>query len=119
MKIRSHTLLAVLAAVALVGSAGLAHAAGKKAAARGKVSKMDSAAKSFTVSNKKQGDTVVVYDDKTAFKKPGAAAAAAPVDGTAADVKDGTRVVVQGNLDAGKVHATQVTIAGARKKGAR
>src|SRR4051812_39570598 len=118
MKIRTNGLFATLAAaVVLLGSAGLAQAAkGEKPSARGKVSKLDTSAKTFVVSSKKAGDTAVSYSDSTKFRKVGPEEDAKPVDATAADLKDGTRVTVRGALADGKVTATQIQIGGHKKK---
>src|SRR3569833_1103434 len=86
-------LVAATAAIALVGSAQFVLAA--KAAARGVVSKVDSAAKTFVVTNKKSGDVTASYDDKTVFKKAAEDPTAAPADATAADLKEKARVVVE------------------------
>ena len=88
----------------------------KGGATAGKVSKMDTTAKTFVVSNKKNGDFTVSFTDATKFKKAGADENAAPTDATMADLKDGMRVSVKGKKDGTKVAATEVMIGGARKK---
>lgn len=123
MKIRNFGLAALAAAVTLIGSASVTHAAdaakpGKagKAAAAGKVSKIDAAAKSFVVSSKKKGDFTVSFTDATAFKKGPATEGGAKVDAKASDLKDGARVSVKGKTEGAKVQATELTIGGVRKK---
>ncbi|MGV3723503.1 MAG: DUF5666 domain-containing protein [Actinomycetota bacterium] len=123
MKIRNFGLAALAAVAALVGSASITHAAdpakpGKagRPTAAGKVSKIDVAAKSFVVSNKKKGDFTVSFTDATTFKKAPATEGGAKIDAKATDLKDGMRVAVKGKVDGTKVQATEVTIGGARKK---
>lgn len=126
MKIRNFGLAALAAAVALIGSASVAYSAdtakpakGARPAAAGKVSKIDAAAKTFVVSNKKKGDFTVSFTDATLFKKGPATAGAAKVDAKASDLKEGARVSVKGKTEGAKVQATEVTIGGARKKKAK
>jgi hypothetical protein len=91
---------------------------GKKgaAAARGQVSKVDKAAKTFVVTNKKRGDTTVAYSDKTVFKKAPATGEGAPVAATVDDLKVGTTAQVMGKMENGKVVATQVVVGVKRRK---
>jgi hypothetical protein len=121
MKLRTSVLALVaalgmtVAACAPVAAAG-ANKAKKANAAAGKVSKLDTAAKTFVVTSKKKGDTTVAFDDKTVFKKAAADPTAASVVATVADVKEGARVEVLGRQEGGKVLATQVTVNGKKKK---
>ncbi len=87
-------------------------------AAMGKVEKLDTAAKTFTVTSKKKGEVLVSWDDKTAFKKRGTATGEKPTDGTAADLKAGDYASVTGKVEGAKIQATQV-IFGARIKKAK
>ncbi|MCC2670771.1 MAG: hypothetical protein K0Q72_3242 [Armatimonadetes bacterium] len=120
MKLRTCGLAILLAMGVAVTACTPGMAAGNKSkkanAAAGKVSKLDATAKTFVVTSKKKGDTIVAFDDKTVFKKLGADPAAASEDATVADVKDGARVEVLGALEGGKVLATRVTVSGKRKK---
>ena len=117
-----RTLLAALVGVGIVASAGIAHAQAEKPAkkgnaAAGKVAKVDAAAKTFVVTNKKKGDITVAWTDKTVFKKGPATAGAQPTDGAVTDLKVGDRVAVRGTVGEGnKVAANQVVIGGVRKK---
>lgn len=88
----------------------------KGGATTGKVSKMDTTAKSFVVSNKKNGDFTVSFTDATKFKKAGVGEGATPTDATMADLKDGMRVLVKGKKDGTKVTADEVMIGGGAKK---
>jgi hypothetical protein len=119
--INRRSLLAAAAGLALAGVAGMARAqtvAPKNGnAAAGPVSKVDAASKTFVVTNKKRGDTIVAWNEKTIFKKGPAAPDASPTDATAADLKVGERVQVKGTVgDGNKVTALQVVIGGLRKK---
>jgi len=78
-----------------------------KPAALGRVAKIDTAARTFTITRKK-GDVVVAWDDRTAFKKRAESAGGKPSDATAADLKDGHFASVFGKDESGKVTATQV-----------
>lgn len=117
MNIRKFAQIAVVAlSVTLVGAA---HAAkGNKAGGRaaGKVSKIDTTAKTFVVTSKKKGDTTVSFDDKTAFKKAGEGEDAAAVDAKLTDLKEGSRATVSGKMEGGKLMATSVTMGGRGKK---
>jgi hypothetical protein len=109
--------LRVLAACAVLALAvaGAALAAKGKPIAAGKVGKVDTAAKTFVVSNKKKGDATVTYTDKTVFNKAPEAPGGTPAAGTVADLKEGVRVRVHGAADGSKITATEVTIGGAKK----
>ena len=117
MLTRKSSLFIATAALALVGTAGMAHAAkgAKGTHAGGKVTTIDAAMKSFTVERGgKNGtavkDVTIVTTDKTEFVKGDA-------KGTFADIKTGVRVQAEGTLGTdGKFTATTVTLGGHRKK---
>ncbi len=129
LKTYQQTFLALtVAAAALLGSlcpmvaaqdAPQTKKAGKKGntvSITGKLSKLDAKAKTFTVSSKKKGDTEIVFDDKTVFKKGPAAEGDKPTEAKAEDLKDGERVGVRGTPDGTKIKAAGVMIGGMRKK---
>ena len=111
--------IATLAVSVTLVSAGHAVAQVKeKAAARaaGKISKIDAAAKTFVVTNKKKGDTTISFDDKTSFKKAAKDEGTTATAANATDLKDGSRVIVMGKMEAGKLVASSVVLGGHKKK---
>lgn len=119
MNLRRVAQIAVVAAsVALAGAVHAADQVKKNAGARatGKVSKLDTAAKTFVVTNKKKGDTTVTFDDKTNFRKAAAGEGATTTEAKLADLKEGARVIVSGKIDAGKLVASSVVMGGHKKK---
>ena len=114
---RRGLFVAMAAVVGLALAAPLAHAAkAGRPAARGRVSMLNTSARTFVVTNRKTGETTVSYDDKTAFKRAAEEPGGAPSDASAGDLRDRMRVIVRGTLDAGKVHATEITIGAHRRK---